>query len=280
MAISPAILGGFDLRYVGPVIAYRYPPARFARKKMNRLMQWLVAGEAVGLVGVAVFGAVSTSYGQQITTLNLSNQGNVNMATLRGFDPTIITGPSDPFPDTSNPFAPNPFGGCASSQFGCGVPSGSSSVEVLQNCDTGGATTPPFTVTSCTPLTLSRVNELGSAFQTLENGVLSRLSTETTACAAIGPSSVSNRCTEVEYRFSQNVAEKGQAFDMSFSLRSLTDAAGNSIGSQGSYTQTLVEDGVTSTCGGTFTFNGIVADANGDNRPDGLTLLGPAQQCE
>ncbi len=268
------------MRYVGPVIANRYPPVRFARK-MNRRMQSLVARGLVGLVSVAVFGAVSTSYGQQITTLNLSNQANVNMVTLRGFDPTIITGPSDPFPDTSNPFAPNPFGGCASSQFGCGVPSGSSSVEVLQNCDTGGATTPPFTVASCTPLTLSRVNELGSAFQTLESGVLSRLSTETTACVAIpGPSSLSNRCTEIEYRFSQNVAEKGQAFDMSFSVRSLTDAAGNPIGSQGSYTQTLVEDGVTSTCGGTFTFNGIVADANGDNRPDGLTLDGPAQQCE
>lgn len=269
------------MRSIGPVIADSDPLAHFART-VNRLMQsfvFVVGRLVAGLVGVAVLGAVSTAEGQQITTLNLSNQANVNMSTLRGFDPTSITGPSDPFPDTSNPFAPNPFGGCSSSQFGCGVPSGSSRVEILQNCDTGGATTPPFTVSSCTPLTLSRVNELGSAFQTLENGVLSRLSTETTACVAIGPSSLSNRCTEVEYRFSQNVAEKGQAFDMSFSLRSLTDAAGNPIGSQGSYTQTLVEDGVTSTCGGTFTFNGNVVDANGDGRPDGLTLNGPAQQC-
>jgi hypothetical protein len=247
---------------------------------MNRLMQSFVARGLVGLVGVAVFGGVSTAYGQNITTLNLSNQANVNMATLRGFDPTIITGPSDPFPDTSNPFAPNPFGGCASSQFGCGVPSGSSSVEVLQNCDTGGATAPPFTVTSCTPLTLSRVNELGSAFQTLESGVLSRLSTETTACSGFGPGpSPSIRCTEIEYRFSQNVAEKGQAFDMSFSVRSLTDANGNPIESRGTYTQTLVEDGVTSTCGGNFAFDGNTTDANGDGRPDGLALNGPAQQC-
>lgn len=266
------------MRYGGSVIAYKYPPAQSARRT-NRLMQVLVARGLMGLVVFTGLGIASTSYGQQIITLNLSNQANVNMATLRGFDPTMITGPSDPFPDTSNPFAPNPFGGCASSQFGCGVPSGSSSVEVLQNCDTGGAATPPFTVASCTPLTLSRVNELGSAFQTLENGMLSRLSTETTACSAIGPSSLSNRCTEIEYRFSQNVAEKGQAFDMSFSLRSLTDASGNPIGSQGSYTQTLVEDGVTSTCGGTFTFDGTVADVNGDGRPDGLTLNGPAQQC-
>lgn len=234
----------------------------------------------LSLLVVTMFGAVPNAYGQQVITLNLSNQANVNMATLRGFDPTIITGPSDPFPDTSNPFAPNPFGGCASSQFGCGVPSGSSEVEVLQNCDTGGVGSPPFSVASCTPLTLSRVNELGTAFQTLESGLLSRLSTETTACQAIGPSSPANRCTEVEYRFSQNVAEKGQAFDMSFSLRSLTDAAGNPIASQGTYTQTLVEDGVTSTCGGTFQFNGDVTDANGDGRPDGLTLLGPAHQCE
>jgi hypothetical protein len=234
----------------------------------------------MGLGTIAVLGAASSADAQQSITLNLSNQANVNMATLRGFDPTIITGPSDPFPDTSNPFAPNPLGGCASSQFGCGVPSGSSSVEILQNCDTGGTTTPPFTVASCTPLTLSRVNELGSAFQTLENGVLSRLSTETTACSGFGPApSPSIRCTEIEYRFSQNVAEKGQAFDMSFSVRSLTDASGSPIESRGSYTQTLVEDGVTSTCGGTFTFNGTVTDANGDGRPDGLTLSGPAQQC-
>jgi hypothetical protein len=245
---------------------------------MKQVNQSFIVGLAF-LVGATVLGTGSTSYGQQIITLNLSNQSNVDMEMLRGFDPTIITGPSDPFPDTSNPFAPNPSGGCSSSQFGCGVPSGSSSEEILQNCDTAGATSPPFTVTACTPLTLSRVNDLGAAFQTLENGLLSRLSTETTACQAIGPSTLANRCTEIEYRFSQNVAEKGQAFDMSFSLRSLTDAAGNPIGSAGSYTQTLVEDGVTSTCGGTFTFDGNTADANGDGRADGLALNGPAQQC-
>jgi hypothetical protein len=152
-------------------------------------------------------------------------------------------------------------------------------VELLQNCDTGGAVEPPFSVSSCTPLTLSRVNELGDAFQRLENGLLSRLSTETPACAAIGPASSTNRCTEIEYSFSQNVMEKGQVFEMTFSLRSLTDASGNPIGSQGSYTQTLKEDGVTSTCGGTFSFNGDLTDANADARPDGLTLVGPAQQC-
>lgn len=267
------------MRSVGPVIANTYPSARYAGT-MNLFTHWLLARYLMALVGITVFGAVSTTYAQQNITLNFSNQANVNMATLRGFDPMIITGPSDPFPDTSNPFAPNPFGGCSSSQFGCGVPSGSSSVEIMQNCDTGGATTPPFAVASCTPLTLSRVNELGNAFQTLENGLLSRLSTETTACSGFGPApSPSIRCTEIEYRFSQNVAEKGQAFDMSFSVRSLTDAAGNPIQSQGSYTQTLVEDGVTSTCGGTFTFNGNLVDANGDSRPDGLTLNGPAHQC-
>jgi hypothetical protein len=59
----------------------------------------------------------------------------------------------------------------------------------------------------------------------------------------------------------------------------LTDAAGNPIESQGTYTQTLAEDGVTSTCGGTFTFDGNLADANSDGRPDGLTLNWPAHQC-
>ncbi len=258
---------------IGPGIARINPPAQLAGK-----MQWPLV--VLGLAGLAVLGTVSTSYAQQIITLNLSNQTNVDMATLRGFDPTTITGPSDPFPDTSNPFPPSGLGTCTSSQFGCGVPSGSSSVDLLQGCDTGGATEPPFTVISCTPLTLSRVNELGAAFQSLESGILSRLSTETTACSGFGPPpSPLNRCTEIEYRFSQNVAEKGQAFDMSFSLRSLTDASGNPIESQGSYTQTLAEDGVTSTCGGTFTFDGNLADANGDNRPDGLTLVGPAHQC-
>lgn len=229
--------------------------------------------------GLMLIGTGIPAYGQQNITLNFSNQSNANMATLRGFDPGIITGPSDPHADTSNPFGPGIPGMCTSSQFGCGVPSGSSNVEVMQNCDTGGASAPPFSLSSCSPLRLSRVNELNNAFQTLDHGLLSRLSTETTACSAIGPSNPLNRCTEIEYQFSQNVVEKGQVFDMSFSLRSLTDANGNPIGSQGSYTQTLKEDGVTSTCGGTFSFNGNLADGNADGRPDGLTLVGPAQQC-
>ena len=254
---------------------------------------------------------IAPSQGQNIT-LNRTSQANVDMATLRGFDPTTITGPSDPHPDTSNPFAASALGECASSQFGCGVPEGSSRANLFQNCDPGvspvvlpltNPTTsvvnpghPPrssvfpvqapatdplaqINITSCTPLTLTQVNHLGAAFQSLQNGLLSRLSTETTACAAIGPSSDTNRCTQIEYKFSQNVTAQGQVFDMSFSLRSLTDAAGNPIGSQGSYTQALTEDGVTSTCGGTFAFDGNTADANGDGRPDGLTLNGPAHQC-
>ncbi|MFZ5862572.1 MAG: hypothetical protein ACOYXR_07030 [Nitrospirota bacterium] len=231
------------------------------------------------MIGSLISGWNSTAFGQNAFTLNLSNVANANMAQLRGFDPTAITGPSDPFPDTSNPFAPSALGACASSQFGCGVPQGSSSVDVIQNCDRGGATEPPFSITSCSPLTTSRVNELAGAFQTMDSGLLSRLSTETSACAAVGPSAPTTRCTQIEYKFSQNVAEKGQVFDMSFSVRSLTDADGNPIASQGSYTQSLREDGVLSTCGGTFTFNGDLTDANNDGRPDGLTLIGPAHQC-
>ncbi len=244
------------------------------------------AMELTGGVMVLMLIGAAPSQGQNIT-LNRTSQSNVDMTTLRGFDPTTITGPSDPHPDTSNPFAASALGPCASSQFGCGVPEGGSAANLLQNCDTGAenvlpkASAPlaPINVTACSPLTLSMVNHLGQAFQALDNGLLSRLSTETTACAAIGPSSPSNRCTEIEYKFSQNVAARGQVFDMSFSLRSLTDAAGNPVGSQGSYTQMLTEDGVTSTCGGTFAFNGDTADANGDGRPDGLTLNGPAHQC-
>ena len=229
---------------------------------------------------------VASAQAQSIT-LNRSSQSNVDMTTLRGFDPTTITGPSDPHPDTSNPFAASALGTCASSQFGCGVPEGSSAANLLQNCDTGvenvlpKASVPlaPINVVACSPLTLSKVNHLGQPFQSLKNGLLSRLSTETTACGAIGPSSSTSRCTEIEYTFSQNVAERGQVFDLSFSLRSLTDAAGNPIGSQGSYTQTLGEDGVTSTCGGTFAFDGNTSDANSDGRPDGLTVTGPVHQC-
>ena len=258
----------------GPYIAFRYHLVRSGLSICRTIVGGLV------VLGSLVHGMASASYGQNAFTLNLSNQANVARDLLRGFDPATITGPSDPFPDTSNPFAPSSVGACTSSQFGCGVPQGSSSVDVLQNCDTGGATALPFAeITSCTPLTVTRVNELGGKFQTLENGLLSRLSTETNACAAVGPSSPSSRCTQIEYGFSQNVAEKGQVFDMSFSVRSLTDADGNPIGSVGSYTQTLKEDGVTSTCGGTFTFNGDLTDANSDGRPDGLTLVGPAHQC-
>jgi hypothetical protein len=241
------------------------------------------------LAGVVVLGSLlgAASAQAQSITLNRSSQSNADMATLRGFDPTTITGPSDPHPDTANPFAAGALGTCASSQFGCGVPEGSSRVNLLQNCGTGGPDVLPsasaplaqLNVTACSPLTLSRVNHLGQAFQSLDSGLLSRLSTETTACAAIGPSSSTSRCTEIDYKFSQNVSERGQIFDMSFSLRSLTDAAGNPIGSQGSYTQTLSEDGVTATCGGTFAFDGNTADANGDGRPDGLTVTGPVHQC-
>ncbi len=245
-----------------------------------RNAMWLTGGVVLMLLGTV------PAQGQSIT-LNRTSQSNVDMATLRGFDPTTITGPSDPHPDTSNPFAASALGACASSQFGCGVPEGSSAANLLQNCDTGGsnvfpsafAPLAPIDVTACSPLTLSRVNHLGQAFQSLDNGLLSRLSTETTACAAIGPSSSTSRCTEIEYKVSQTVTARGQVFDMSFSLRSLTDAAGNPIGSQGSYTQTLTEDGVTSTCGGTFAFDGNTADTNADGRPDGLTLNGPAHQC-
>ena len=246
------------------------------------------AVRSAGVVMLVSLLGVASAQAQSIT-LNRSSQSNVDMTTLRGFDPTTITGPSDPHPDTSNPFAASALGTCASSQFGCGVPEGSSQANLLQNCAMGvsseevlpSAFAPlaPLNVTACSPLTLSKVNHLGQAFQSLENGLLSRLSTETTACAAIGPSSPTSRCTEIEYTFSQNVAERGQVFDLSFSLRSLTDAAGNPVGSQGSYTQTLGEDGVTSTCGGTFTFDGNTADANADGRPDGLTVNGPVHQC-
>lgn len=263
-----SVLRRFCLRITGLLIASNTLPVRYAERHVRQL---------VGSI-VIFFVAVSPSFAQSIT-LNLSNQSNVNMATLRGFDPTTITGPSDPFPDTSNPFAPNALGTCTSSQFGCGIATGSSNAEVMQNCDTGGAPAPAFTVTTCTPLTLSSVTHLGEAFQSLQNGLLSRLSTETSSCAGVGPSGPNSRCTEIEYKFSQNVVEKGQVFDMSFSVRSLTDASGNPIGSQGSYTQTLSEDGVTSTCGGTFTFDGNTADLNGDGRPDGLALNGPAHQC-
>ena len=243
---------------------------------MTRVQQ-----SGVTAVVLALMAMSAPSYGQQNFTLNLSSQSNVDMATIRGFDPKSITGPSDPFPDTSNPFPAGAPGVCTSSQYGCGVPSGSSGEQVLQNCDTGGSLQPPFSVSSCTPLTLSRVNELAGAFQHLEHGMLSMPSSQTSECSApeFGPADPSNRCTQIEYSFSQNVMEKGQVFEMTFSLRSLTDASGNPIFSQGSYTQTLKEDGVTSSCGGTFTFDGNLADTNNDARPDGLSLHGPAQQC-
>lgn len=263
-----SVIPQYFLGITGLFIAFHTLPVRQTERHVRQF---------VGSIVMVLF-AVSPSFAQSIT-LNLSNQSNVNMATLRGFDPTTITGPSDPFPDTSNPFPPSGLGGCTSSQFGCGIAAGSSGAEVMQNCDTGGAPAPAFTVTTCTPLTLSSVTHLGEAFQSLQNGLLSRLSTETSSCAGVGPSSPNSRCTEIEYKFSQNVVEKGQVFDMSFSVRSLTDASGNPIGSQGSYTQTLSEDGVTSTCGGTFTFDGNTADVNGDGRPDGLALNGPAHQC-
>jgi hypothetical protein len=60
------------------------------------------------------------------------------------------------------------------------------------------------------------------------------------------------------FGFLQDVQEQGQAVDISFSLRSLTDADGNLIGSsQGTFTQSITENGETKACSGTYTWDPV-----------------------
>ena len=197
--------------------------------------------ESMVALMVVVALPMTTSMVQAMDTLtaNSSTTANHNSQTFRGFDPGTISSPNDPFPNTSTP--------CClanSSQFGNGVPTGSSRTPVEQS-HTGA------------------VSDFG--FPQTTNSSLSS-----------GPRPLSGqRAYHLEAGFNQEVVEQGQIFNMAFSIDSMTDANGNLLGqARGSFTQVVSDpvttQGVVRTCTGTFTFDAT----------SGFNLTsGPLHQC-
>ena len=160
---------------------------------------------------------------------------------MRGFDPEAISNPNDPFPNTETP--------CCfledSTQFGNGVPVGSSTSVVEQRRD---GSLPDENL-----ITTSRGSLLS------------------------GPGPVpGQRVNHIESSFDQEIIEQGQIFNLSFSIDSSTDSDGNLVGQAiGSFSQVVSDpvstQGILRVCSGTFTFDEI----------NGFILTsGPETQCE
>jgi len=205
-------------------------------------------------------------------TLTLTTLATVNNPDLRGFDSSTITGPNDPFPDTSRPCCLN-----GSTMFGNGLGTGNSQASLNQNCGRLDFTSehPPIfagvDTPSCDPQTTSAVLHNELLFQTSRNGLLSRRSTTTTACNDLGTTADDRRCNEITFGFLQDIQEQGQVMDINFTIRSLTDADGNLVGAaQGTFTQSITENSVTSACSGSFTF---------DEQNGFVMTSGPLHEC-
>ncbi len=224
-------------------------------------------------------------------TTNLTRSLSVNDPDMRGFDPSPITGPDDIFPDTSRPCCLD-----GSTEFGNGLPAGSSRESLNQNCDTFPTSEPgvtpgtltdfgtgtiapvpesaPFPVlgaTNCNVQVTGNVFQDTVLFQQSRNGILSRPRAQTLECDSLGAAGPDQRCNEITFGFLQDVQSQGQVMELDFAIRSLTDADGNLIGAaEGMYTQTITEAGVTQNCSGTFTFD----ETNGF-----VMTSGPMHEC-
>lgn len=177
---------------------------------------------------------------QDTFTTNSTSTANSNQAEMRGFDPLAISNPNDPFPNTETP--------CCfletSTQFGNGVPTGSSTsiIDQQRNTSLSGAGLP-----------MSNRDSLLS-----------------------GPGVIpGQRVHHIESSFDQEVIEQGQIFNLSFSIDSTTDSDGNLLGqATGSFSQVVSDpvstQGLLRVCSGTFTFD----ETNGF-----ILTSGPEQQC-
>lgn len=241
----------------------------------GRVVGWFCA------MPLLIGSGIAEVQGADFLTLNLTSTQSIDHRDLRGFDPSVITSANDPFPDTSRPCCLN-----GSTMFGNGVPAGNTGNEINQNCsnefgfidihaddeDSAVLTDfPGLSSSSCNPPITSSVIQNDLVFQTSRNGLLSRRSTATVACNGLGVASLDRRCNEVTFGFLQDVQEQGQVMDITFSLRSLTDADGNLIGAaQGTFTQSITENGVTTACSGSFTF---------DEQNGFVITSGPLHEC-
>ena len=224
-------------------------------------------------------------------TLNSASNTTNDMAAFRGFDPTVLTGPTDPHPDTSDPSGFL----TGSTEYGYGLIDGASDQTVCMNridCDLldnsgafqGGAgdlgSLPDPAAQSGDPsyyylsfLTDGDDGSGGTLFeQGLRNDALSYGVDGTTDCRTVSAISGQVRCNELDVGFHQSVAMIGpgsasgghgdgdQVFDMFFSIDALVDANGDLLGdAKGTYTQdyTDVTNGVTTvkSCTGAFTYS-------------------------
>lgn len=245
-----------------------------------------------GFGGLVIIGMVAEMSGQVLGqwdnyTVNATNIAQVNNPDLRGFDPSVVTGPDDPFTDTTRPCCLQ-----GSTEFGNGLPPGHHKAEINQNCDSLDVSGPPpsfsgsdnpfavnvgdgqmvveagghpgvipsFMTNNCNAPLTGSVFHNHLPFQLSRNGLLSRRQSTTTACdtlAASSGGSPNNRsCNEFTLGFLQDLQDQGQLIDMTFSIRSLTDADGKLIGPvEGSFIQSITDNGVTKACTGTFTFD-------------------------
>lgn len=213
--------------------------------------------------------------GQGLTdavSLHLTSTQSIDNSDLRGFNPSVIVSRTDPFPDTSRPCCLE-----GSTMFGNGLPLGNAGNEIRQNCDPQGfvgahpPSFPSFNNPGCNAQTTGAVFQNDLLFQSSRNGLLSRRSTVTPGCNDLGTTADDRRCNEITFGFLQDVQELGQVMDLSFSLRSLTDADGNLLGAaQGTFTQSITESGATKSCTGTFTF---------DEQNGFVMTSGPLHEC-
>ena len=197
---------------------------------------------------LALFSPHWVKAGETLTFHN-TNFKTTNDAGFRGFSLPETPGPI-PFPKTSIP--------CClqnSTQFGFGVPGGSSSRVINQNCDQL-----LFEATNrCVPSVSSQVSQDGVVLQSTAHGLLSRLQLDAPSCNGLG---TGFRCNQIETQLTQIVPENSQSFSLKFSVISLTDPNGNLTGSaKGTFEQTINDPqatgGLTRTCKGAFTYDSV-----------------------
>jgi hypothetical protein len=173
-------------------------------------------------------------------TMNSSNNTSNDMEAFRGFDPTVLTGPADPHPDTSDlmlyeddPNTPDVYYLNGSTEFGYGLVAGASDRTVCMNrvdCEfkgteggfpEGGATTvegfshPEAQTGDPGYYYLSYVEDGddgsgGALFkQGLRNDHLSYPVSDGQDCRTVGAQAGEARCNETDFGFHQEAAMIG-----------------------------------------------------------------------
>jgi len=243
------------------------------------------------LAGLLLWGPAAALAGDNQTFNSSSSTAN-DMSAFRGFDPTVLTGPSDPHPDTSDisDFL------TGSTEFGWGLVDGASDQTLCMNrvdCEFNlnqggfpeggslsmGAPADPVAQTGNPNYFYLAYIEDGDDGggnplfkQGLRSDMLSYGVDSTWDCRSVTAITGQARCNELDNGFHQEVAMTGpgsaagghgdgdQVFDMFFSVDALVDANGDLLGeAKGTYTQdyTDVTAGVTTTksCTGAFTYS-------------------------